>query len=154
MWLATTAWVLSTNNSLCLQESWHFPPSSLSLAGWTLESCPLDYSSLPSFLTLPLFLPILPLHSPSTRETTNRNGVLSSTVTATALPDANPSKLQHSQPALCLGTGLRVYRAEFAWSQLQQRERQWQRGYKRRPTAMETQEKNDRDRITLTTGNS
>ena len=51
------------------------------------------------FLGLPLFVPIFPLHSPSTRVTTNTNGVSSSTITATltSLPDANPSKLQYSK---------------------------------------------------------
>jgi len=38
------------NNSLTLLESWHLPPSSLSLAGQAHESCPRDYSSLPAFL--------------------------------------------------------------------------------------------------------
>ena len=46
---------------------------------------------VPSFLALPLFLPILPRHSPSTRGTTKRNGVSSSTVTATSLTNAKPS---------------------------------------------------------------
>ena len=50
-----------------------------------------------------------------------RNGVSSSTLTATSLPDAKPSKLQYSQAAWCLGTNLRVHRTAFAWSQLQQR---------------------------------
>ena len=44
------------------------------------------------FLAHSLFLPILPLHSPSTRGTTNRNGVWSSTVTTTSLPNAKLSK--------------------------------------------------------------
>ena len=101
---------------------------------------------LPSFLALPLFLPILSLHSPSTRGTTKRNGVSNITVTATSLPDAKPSKLQYSQAAWCLGTSLRDYRTAFAWSQLQQRERQWQRAYQRRPTALETQKKKKRQR--------
>jgi len=46
-----------------------------------------------------------------------------------------------SQSSVCLGTSLRVYRISFAWSQLQQRERQWQRAYRRRPTALEAEEK-------------
>jgi len=41
----------------------------------------------------------------------------------------------------CLGTSLRVYRTVTAWSQLQQRERLWQRAYRRRPAALESQEK-------------
>ena len=44
----------------------------------------------------------------------------------------------------CLGTSLRVYRTELAWSQQQERERQWQTAYRRRPTALETQEKRQR----------
>ena len=51
-----------------------------------------------------------------------------------------------------LGHHLCIYRT--AWSQKRQRERQWQRTYRRRPKALETQEKNDRDRITLITSNS
>ena len=99
---------------------------------------------LPKILDTPPCLPIyfphplsppLPLHSPSTIGTTNWNGVSSSTVTATPLPDANPSKVQYS---LAAGHQLRIYRAAFAWSQLQQKERQWQRAYQRRPTALET----------------
>jgi len=43
------------NNSLTLLESWHLPPSSLSLAGQAHESCPRDYSSLHSFSPLPPF---------------------------------------------------------------------------------------------------
>jgi len=43
----------------------------------------------------------------------------------------------------------------FVWIQLQQREHQYQRAKRRRPTAMETQEKkNDRDRNTLNPANS
>ena len=137
---------MGTNNSLSLQESWHLPPSSISLAGQTLESLAcLTTLCLPSFLALPLFLPILPLHSPSTRETTKRNGVSSSTVTRSQTPS-----LQNFNIPSGVVPG---HRTAFAWSQLQQRERQWQRAYQRRPTALETQ-KNDRDRNTLTTGNS
>ena len=79
------------------------PPSSLSLAGQTLSSLSRETTSpcLPSFLAFP---PIFPLHSPSTRGTTNRNGVSSSTVTATLLLDTNPSKLQYSLATWCWGT--------------------------------------------------
>jgi len=59
----------------------------------------------------------------------------------------------YSQAVWCL-TSLRFYRTTFAWSQLQQKERQWQRAYRRRPTPLELKKKNDRDRSTLTTGNS
>ena len=66
-------------------------PSSISLARQTLESLVRVTTPpcLPSFLALPLFLPI-------------------------------------------------VHRTVFAWSQLQQGECQWQRAYRRRPTALET----------------
>ena len=45
--------------------------------------------------------------------------------------------------AVVFDTSLCVCRTAFSWSQrqLQQRERQWQRAYQRRPTALETQEK-------------
>ena len=62
---------------------------------------------LPSFLSLRLFLPILPLHSPSARGTTNRNRVSSSTVTATSLPDAKLSKLHI--PKLQCGSWAQAY---------------------------------------------
>ena len=124
-----------------------------SLLPWldSLESCCETTSPcLSSFLALPLILSILPLHSPSTRRNTNTNWVLSSTVTATSLPHANPSiflsGVVHGHQPTC------VYRTAFARSQIQKRERQWQRGYRRRPTAMETQQENDRDRSTLSTG--
>ena len=53
---------MGTDTSLSLQESWHLPPSSISLAGQTLQSFPRDYmySSLPSFFPRP---PSLSLHS-------------------------------------------------------------------------------------------
>ena len=62
---------MGTNNSLSLQENWHLLISSLSLTGQTFESLASETTPpcLPSFLALPLFLPflpILPLHSPST----------------------------------------------------------------------------------------
>ena len=70
---------------------------------------------------------------------------------ATSLPDAKPSKLQYSQAAWYLGTGLRVYRTAFAWS----------RGsVSGEDLPVETngigdsRKKFDRDRITLITGNS
>ena len=71
---------------------------------------------LPPSLYLPLFLPILPLHSPST--------------SSLPLPDAKT----FTQAAWCLPAAL-------AWSQLQQKERQRQRAYQRKPKALETQQK-------------
>jgi len=94
------------------------------------------------------------LHSPSTRWTIlTQMGVSGSTVSAT--PSTSPSlQFKTSSPAAwCLGTSLRVYRAALAWSsiasQLQQRQLQWQRSQRRRLTALETTEKNDRDGSTL-----
>ena len=66
-------------------------PPGFSPAWQTRESLAREPAFL-LFLFLPLFLPILPLHSPSTRWNTNRNGV--STLTASQTPDArlqNPS---------------------------------------------------------------
>ena len=105
----------------------------------------------PARLLLPAFLLSSPSlsFSPFSHFTPKRNGISSSTATATSLPDTKPSKLQYSQAAWCLGTSLRDYRTAFAWSPLQQRERQWQRAYRRRQTSLHNQEKNDRDRSTL-----
>jgi len=44
---------MGINNSQSFLESWHLPPTFLSLAGQTRESCPWDYSSLPYFSPLP-----------------------------------------------------------------------------------------------------
>jgi len=71
---------------------------SLSLAGRTIDSLDREATPpyLPSFFSLPPFLPILPPHPPSIRWTTNRNVVSGSTVKAkpsyTSFPDAKPSK--------------------------------------------------------------
>ena len=75
-----------------------------------------------------------------------------SSLTKTSLPSLKTLSLPHA--ARCLGTSLRVYRTSIASSQLQQRERQWQRVYRERLTALKTQERNDRDRNTLNTANS
>ena len=53
-----------------------------------------------------------------------------------------------------MGTTLRVYRTAFAWSPLQQRERQWQRAYQRRPTALEAQEEKKKKKTTETEARS
>jgi len=68
-------------------------PPGFSPAGQTRESLAREPAFL-LFLFLPLFLPILPLHSSSNRWNTNRNGV--STLTAYQTPDArlqNPSSV-------------------------------------------------------------
>ena len=57
---------------------------------------------LPAFPRPSSLSPHSPLHSPSTRR--KINGVSSSTVTATSLPDAKPLKLQYSQAA-CMVPG-------------------------------------------------
>jgi len=128
---------MGINNSLRLQESRHLPPL---LVGQTLESLARVTTPpcLPFFLALPLFLPILPLHSPSMRGTTESQAQLSQKHRSQT---PSLTKLQYSQAAWFLGS-----RTAFAWSQLQQRERQWQRAYRRRPTALETQEKRQRQK--------
>ena len=80
---------------------------------------------------------------------TKKNEVSCSTDAATSsLSNFNISKRYG-----VLGTSLRDYRTALAWNQLQQIERRWQRAYRRRPTVLETEEKNDRDRSTLTIAN-
>jgi len=84
-------------------------PSSLSFAGQTARVLP--ERLLPAFLclALPLFLPILPLHSPSTIWTDNRNGFSSSTVIATSLQDTKASNFNTGTVFPSgLGTSLRV----------------------------------------------
>jgi len=51
------------------------------------------------------------------------------------------ASLQNFNMPKRLGTSLRVYQTALTWRQIQKRERQWQRAYWRRPTALETQEK-------------
>jgi len=162
---------MGNNSSLSLQESWHLPPSSIRLAGQTLSSLArvtafllsppslslasqtfhsakvfflrIAKNRLGTRLALPHFLP---LHSPSTRGTTKRNGVSSSTSTATSLPDAKPSKLQHSQAAWCTA---------YASTEQHLPGINCNRG---RPTVGDQRhcrlKKNDRDRSTFITGNS
>jgi len=84
-------------------------PSFLSFAGQTARVLP--DRLLPAFLclALPLFLPILPLHSPSTVWTDNRNGFSSSTVIATSLQDTKASNFNTGTVFPSgLGTSLRV----------------------------------------------
>jgi len=85
------------------------PDLALTYPKYQLWSC----SSVDPYSFLSSYLPSLPLpplsflpFSPSTRWTTNRNGVSSS--------DAKPSKLTYSQAAWGLGTSLHVYRTAFA----------------------------------------
>jgi len=87
---------------------------SLSLAGQTIDSLNREATPpyLPSFFSLPPFLPILPLHPPSIRWTTNRNVVSGSTVKAKPhTPRSQMLSLRnlfHTERQWCLGTSLRV----------------------------------------------
>ena len=121
---------------------------SLSLASPSFHSAKVFFlriakNRLGTRLALPHFLP---LHSPSTRGTTKRNGVSSSTSTATSLPDAKPTKLQHSQAAWCTAyvsteqhlPGINCNRGRPTGGD----QRHWRL------------KKNDRDRSTFITGNS
>jgi len=136
---------MGTNNSLSLQESWYrvsLPPLVLQARADPRGSCLQDYFFLLSSPSLSFSTFSHFTHLP--RANTNRNGVLSLCNCHSNIarpPDANPSKLQYSQAAWCLGTNLRVYRTAFAWSQLQRKVSQWQRASRRRSTALETQEK-------------
>ena len=65
----------------------------------------------------------------------------STTTSVTSLPDAKPSKFIPKGYNHNVSTANVSTEQHFAWSQLQQRERQWQRAYQRRPTPLETQEK-------------
>jgi len=49
-----------------------------------------------------------------------------------------PSLQNFSQAATCLAWAP-AYGTAFVWNQLSQRECQWQRAYRRRPTALETE---------------
>jgi len=95
---------------------------------------------LPSFLTLPLFLPILPLHSPLIRRTTKRNGVSSSTVTATSPQPSNFKihKRRGAWTSAYVSTEQQLHGVNYSRGSYQ-----WQRAYsyRRRPTTLETQEK-------------
>ena len=97
---------------LSLQGSWHL----LSLAGHSRESGPPDYwvpAAFLPFLSLPLFLLVLLLHSPSTRWTTIKKCSLRLNCHGTTfswLAPKHQALRTHSQAAWCLGTNLRVYR--------------------------------------------
>jgi len=111
----------------------------------------IDYT--PSSLSLPLFLPILPLHSPSTRGTSKRNGVSSSTVTATLLPELN---VKYSQVAWCWGNSLRVCTPNgICIGSTTPEGVPVAAGLPEEANAIgDSRKKNDRDRSTLTTGYS
>ena len=122
------------------------PDLALTYPKYQLWSC----SSVDPYSFLSSYLPSLPLpplsflpFSPSTRWTTNRNGVSSS--------DAKPSKLTYSQAAWGLGTSLHVYRTAFATTE----GAPVAEGLPEEANGIEdSRERNDRDRSTLTAGNS
>ena len=115
--------------------------TTISLAGQTLEGLArVTPPCLPSFLALPLFLPILPLHSPSTRETTKRNTVSSSTVAQQQRRSQKPSLRNFSIPNRgAWGTSLRVYTERYLHGVNCNRGSASCKGP--RPTTLETQEK-------------
>jgi len=145
----TSVWVLTIHKAYR-----RVPPSSISLAGETRESLARVTipPCLPTFLALPLFLPILPLHLPSTRGTTKRNGVSTSAVAATPLPDAKPSVLPSGvvpghQPAY-VSTEQHYHGVNYNRGSASGR---GPTGGGQRHSGLK---KNDRDRNTLDTGNS
>ena len=103
---------MGTNNSLSLQESWHLPPSSISLAGQTLQSFPRDYmySSLPSFFPRP---PSLSLHSLTSLTFNQRDyekkWSLKLNCHSNIAPRRQAFKTSIFPSAWCLGTSLCVY---------------------------------------------
>ena len=133
-------------------------PSFLSRAGQTRPTRLLHHAFLFFSLSLP-FSPFSHFTHPQPDGVQTEMESQAQPVTAsskTSLLDAKPSNgfpsgVMSHQPT-CLPRSICI------WNQLhvtiQQRERQWQTAYRRSPTPLETQEKNDRDRSTLITGNS
>ena len=152
---------MGIDNSLSLQEL--TSPSSLTPAGKTLESLARETTppGLPSFLSLS-FSPFSHFTHPQPDGLlTEMESESQAQLSQQHPPVKNLAPWRHSfkliykrmvsghQPMLC------VYRTAFAWSQLQQRQcRQWQRTYTRGDQRHWRLKKNDRDRNTLTTGNS
>ena len=138
---------MGTNNSPSLQESWHLPQSCLSRAGVaSRESGPRDYSYLSSF-------PLPPSSSFSPFSHFIRLQLLTEMESQAQLSQQHPPCRSQTPclqsfniyiskqcgvwaPATCLPNSICM-----PSSQLQQKERQWQRAYRRRPTPLETQEK-------------
>ena len=133
--VAISVWVLTAYRRVEIDR----PRSSLSLGRQTVESLQLACETTPPCLIsfpLPLYL----LHSPSTRWSTRRNGVLSNCHTVTPPVKSRshtPSFETYSQAASCLGISLRVYCHEANYNGGSASER----AYQRRPTPLETQEK-------------
>ena len=141
---------------VCLQErdqlkntiTYLLPDLALTYPKYQLWSC----SSVDPYSFLSSYLPSLPLpplsflpFSPSTRWTTNKNGISSS--------DTKPSKLTYSQAAWGLGSSLHVYRTAFAIATTEGASMAWPTREGKRHWRLK-RKKNDRDRSTLTAGNS
>ena len=96
---------------------------------------------LPSFLALPLFLHVFPHITHLQTEGLGLRKEMESQAQLSQQHRSQTPSLQNFNIVVPAGTSLHVYRTAFAWSQLQQRVRQWQRAYQGRPTALETQGK-------------
>ena len=92
------------------------------------------------FLSIPV---VSPLHSHLTSwSTINGNRVLSSTIAAlSSLPKPRSQTPRLQNFGVVSRSSLHVDRTALTWTQPQQRESQWQRAYRRRPTPLETQDK-------------
>ena len=129
-------------NNLNVQERVHLPLSSLSLAGQTFAREARNYRDyLPVFLLFSpsLSFPIQPLHSPSTRWTTDRNGVSISTVCTATAP---LSRSKTAKAAWCLDSRLRVYEQHSESGTTE--EAPVSEGLSKETAALETQEKRQR----------
>jgi len=143
--MVATVWVLTIYRRVGIS----LPPPLVS-QGKLAGSCPRDYCPpcFPPFLALALFLPILTFNQRNYEQKwtlklnfhsnipLRRQSFKTSIFPSGVVPGHQPACLPNK-------------------SQQQQRERQWQRAYRRRPlTALETPGKNDRDRSTFITDNS
>ena len=129
------------NNSLSLLESWPLPPSSLSLAGQTRVSSPsLFFSTFSHFTHLPPdgLLTEIKLKSHSNSSLSKLNSRRKAFILF-------PSGVLTGVQPTCLPNSIIIWSQQLS----QQRERQCQKEYRRRPTPLQ---KNDRDRITPITG--
>ena len=105
----------------------------------------------PARLLLAAFLPFLSLcFSPFSHFThLQPDGLLMDVESQVQLSDLVKSSLTDAkslQNIFSSGNSLLIYRTAFAWSQLQYRKRQWQRAYRSRPPALETQAKRQRQK--------
>ena len=142
---------MGTNNSLSLQ---HLRPPLVS-RGRPRESCPRDYSSLSSFFPRPPCLsPTLPLQSPSTRGTTKRKmesrAQLSQqhrSQTPALKTSIFPSGVVLGHQPTCLPNSICMQSTTTEGVPVAE-------GLPEETNGNGDSRKNDRDRITLTTGNS